>query len=89
MRGALAGRVAVGMPPSIARTLAVPLIHAFREHMPEASLSITEALSTGMRESLASGRLDIAVLYNPGTSSDIEVTPLVDKALEFAVKAGA
>lgn len=86
VRGALAGRVALGLPPSIAKVLAVPLVHAFRERMPEASLSISEGLSTAMRESLASGRLDVAVLYNPGTSSDIEVMPLAAESL-FLVQA--
>lgn len=86
VRGALAGRVAVGMPPSIARTLAVPLIHAFREAMPQATLSITEALSTPMLESLASGRLDITILYNATPSPDIELTPLFEEDL-FLVQA--
>jgi LysR family nitrogen assimilation transcriptional regulator len=86
VRGALAGRVVVGLPPSIARTLAVPLIHAFREAMPEASLSITEALSTSMLESLASGRLDIALLYNATPAPEIELTPLFEEDL-FLVQA--
>ena len=86
VRGALAGRVVVGLPPSIARTLAVPLIHAFREAMPQASLSITEALSAPMLESLASGRLDIALLYNATPSPEIELTPLFEEDL-FLVQA--
>ncbi len=81
VRGALAGRVAVGLPPTIARLLAVPLIHAFREAMPEATLSISEALSTAMQESLASGRLDIALLYNASPSPDTELTPLLEEDL--------
>ncbi len=81
VRGALAGRVAVGLPPSMARLLAVPLIHAFRKAMPEATLSISEALSSPMQESLASGRLDIALLYNASPSSDLELTPLLEEDL--------
>ena len=44
----------------------------------------------GMQESLASGRLDIALLYNASASAEIEVTPLLEEAL-FLVqrKAGA
>ncbi|MDH4377054.1 MAG: LysR substrate-binding domain-containing protein [Ramlibacter sp.] len=86
VRGALAGRVVVGLPPSIARALAVALIHAFREAMPQAALSITEALSTPMLESLASGRLDIAILYNATPSPEIELTHLFDEDL-FLVQA--
>jgi LysR family nitrogen assimilation transcriptional regulator len=81
VRGALAGRVAVGLPPSIARLMAVPLIHAFRREMPEATLSITEALSSAMHESLVSGRLDIALLYNAVPSPDVELAPLLEEDL--------
>lgn len=83
VRGALAGRVAVGLPPSVARVLTVPLIREFRRRMPEASLSITEGLSTAMHESLASGRLDIALLYNAAGSPDVEVTPLLEEELHL------
>jgi LysR family nitrogen assimilation transcriptional regulator len=86
VRGALAGRVAVGLPPTIARMMAVPLIHAFRRSMPQASLSLTEGLSTGMVESLSSGRLDIALLYNAAPSPEIELTPLFQEEL-FLVQA--
>lgn len=81
VRGALAGRVVVGLPPTIARLMAVPLIHAFRREMPEARLSITESLSSAMHESLLSGRLDIALLYNPNHSPEIELTPLLEEDL--------
>ena len=81
IRGALAGRVAVGLPPSVAKVLAVPLIREVRRRMPDASLSISESLSLGMQESLASGRLDIALLYNAERSPEIEVTPLLEEAL--------
>ncbi len=79
VRGALAGRVAVGLPPSVAKVLAVPLIREFRQRMPDATLSISESLSVGMQESLASGRLDIALLYNAAPSPDIELTPLLEE----------
>lgn len=81
VRGALAGRVAIGLPPSLARVLAVPLTRAFREQLPEASLSITEGLSTAMQEWLVTGRLDIAVLYNAQPAPEIEIAPLQDEEL--------
>jgi LysR family transcriptional regulator, nitrogen assimilation regulatory protein len=81
VRGALAGRVAIGFPPSVAKALAVPLIREFRRRMPEATLSISEGLSVAMHESLATGRLDIALLYNASPSPDIELTPLLEEPL--------
>ncbi len=81
IRGALAGRVAIGLPPSLSKVLAVPLIREFRRRMPQATLSISEGLSLSMNESLASGRLDIALLYNATSSAEVEVIPLLEEAL--------
>ena len=81
VRGALAGRVAIGLPPSLARVLTVPLTRAFRQQMPDAQLSISEGLSAAMQEWLVNGRLDIAVLYNAQPAAGIEVTPLLEEDL--------
>lgn len=81
VRGALAGRVAVGLPTSLARVLTVPLTRAFRQQMPDATISISEGLSVAMQESLVNGRLDIAVLYNAQPSAEIEITPLLEEDL--------
>ena len=77
----LTGEVAIGLPPSVAKAMAVPLIREFRQRMPDATLSISEGLSYSMRESLATGRLDIALLYNAGPSPDVELTPLLEEPL--------
>ncbi|APR03915.1 LysR substrate-binding domain-containing protein [Thauera chlorobenzoica] len=81
VRGALSGRVAVGMPPSLSKRVAVPVTRAFRSRMPDAALSIIEGLSVTMQESLVSGRLDIALVYNATPSPDIDLVPLLDEAL--------
>lgn len=76
LRGALAGRVAIGLPTSLARALTVPLTRVFRQKMPDATISISEGLSAAMIESLVNGRLDIAVVYNAAPGADIEITAL-------------
>ncbi|WP_394790412.1 LysR substrate-binding domain-containing protein [Rhodoferax sp.] len=81
VRGGLAGRVAIGLPSSLARVLTVPLTRAFRLQMPDAALSIREGLSVELQQSLVAGRLDIAVLYNAQSSNDIEITPLMTEEL--------
>ena len=81
VRSGLAGRVALGLPPSVARVLTVPLTRAFRQRLPEAQLSISEGLSTAMQENLHNGRLDIAVLYNPSPMPGIEHQALVEEEL--------
>jgi LysR family transcriptional regulator, nitrogen assimilation regulatory protein len=81
VRGALAGRVAIGMPPSIAKVLTVPLSRDFRARLPHAALSISEGLSFAMQESLINGRLDIALLYGAVAVPGLEITPLLEEDL--------
>jgi LysR family transcriptional regulator, nitrogen assimilation regulatory protein len=81
VRGTLAGRVALGLPPSLTKVLTVPLIHELRAYMPEASLSISEGLSLNMQEALANGRLDIALIFNPILSADVNTFPLLEEEL--------
>lgn len=81
MRGGVSGRVAIGLPPSVARVMTVPLTRAFRDALPEARLSISEGLSGALLEGLTSGRLDIVVLYNAQPSREIDITPLLDEQL--------
>ncbi len=71
----LVGRVAIGMPPSISRSLTVPLTRAFRHAMPEAGMTLTEGLSQAMQESVANGALDLALVFNPTPSPGLELTP--------------
>jgi LysR family nitrogen assimilation transcriptional regulator len=81
LRGGLSGRVAVGMPSSVARVLTVPLTRAVRESLPEARLSISEGLSTSLQQALISGRLDLVVLYNAQPSRELDLTPLLEEDL--------
>ena len=81
LRGGLAGRVALGLQPSAARALAVPLVHAFRAELPQARLAISEGLSASMQDQLASGRLDVAVLYNAPPSRGLEIVPIASEEL--------
>ncbi len=81
VRGSLAGRVAVGLPPTLSRILAVPITREFKRLMPEATLSISEGLSKKMLESLPTGQIDIALLYNAFPSPDIELRPVLQEEL--------
>jgi len=88
VRGSLAGSVAVGLPPTLGRILAVPLTRAFKAAMPDASLSILDGLSKTMQESLLTGQLDIALVYNALPTPGIELRPLLQDEL-LLVQGGA
>ena len=88
VRGALAGRVSIGLPPSLSRLITVPLSRAFKQQLPQAHLTLTEGFSVLMYEGLRVGNLDIAVLYNAEHSPEVEMTALHTEELVLISKTG-
>jgi LysR family nitrogen assimilation transcriptional regulator len=80
-RGEPAGRIVVGLPPSIGRMLTLPLVESFRRTFPKAHLAIVEGLSTHLAEWIATGRVDLGLLHNPEPQSALETTPVLDEPL--------
>jgi LysR family nitrogen assimilation transcriptional regulator len=75
------GHVALGMPPSLGRCVTVPLVHAFKLQLPNASLATVEALSTYVIEWLNVGRVDCALVYNSLPSPTVDLEPLWEDQL--------
>lgn len=75
------GRVTVGMPPRVALVLGAPLIRAFRERLPRAVISVSEALSIQLHEQLVAGRLDMALLFDPPSHPLLSYLPLWQESL--------
>jgi LysR family nitrogen assimilation transcriptional regulator len=80
-RGALAGKVSIGLPPSLSKLVTVPLVKEFKQHLPQAQLTLTEGFSLLMHEGLRVGNLDMCVLYNPDQSSDLDMSTLHEDEL--------
>ncbi len=76
-QGATVGKVVVGLPPTVARHLAVPLVREFRHDYPRAALSIVDGLSSNIQEWLSVGRVDVGLVYNPTASPAIEIRLLL------------
>lgn len=72
MRGIRHESISVGLPPTLARFLTLPLVTTFNSQMQGATISVTEGLSNQIQELLIRGRLDIALLYHNHASPDIE-----------------
>jgi LysR family nitrogen assimilation transcriptional regulator len=66
------GRIVVGLPPSLARRLTLPLIDRFSREMPKAGLAVVEGFSVNMAEWLTSGRMDLALVYTPEPQPQVE-----------------
>ena len=81
LRPGMSGQLAIGMPSSLVRIVGVPLLAAFRNRLPGVCLSISDGLSISLHEWLLGGRLDIALLYKPLPSSDINSISVMEEDL--------
>ncbi|WP_236078618.1 LysR substrate-binding domain-containing protein [Paraburkholderia domus] len=77
------------LPPSVSLTLTAPLVRAFRERFPKATLCVLEGLSTYVLEWLTIGRADCAVVYTVPTSSGVELAPVLNEQLYLVSGRGA
>jgi len=75
------GRITIGLPPTVGRQLSLPLVEAFRRELPRARLAIVEGLSLHIVEWIATGRVDLGLMYNPEPYPALEITPLVKESL--------
>ena len=75
------GHFALGLPPSLGRSITVPLVKAFSQFLPHVRLATVEGLSAYMIEWLNLGRVDCALVYNAAASPAIDLAPLLDDQL--------
>lgn len=75
------GRIVVGLPPSLARRLTLPLIDTFSREMPKAKLAVSEGFSVNIAEWLTTGRMDLGLVYTPEPHPHIEVLPIAQEPL--------
>jgi len=69
------------LPPSLGRSVTVPLVKAFGQLLPNAQLATVEGLSAYILEWLNVGRVDCALVYNAAASPTVDLQPLLDEQL--------
>jgi len=79
--GPVQGTLVLGLPPSLARTVVVPLIDAFRQRLPEVTLRTVDGLSANLVELVGIGKVDCAVVYNQPPNDATELRLLADEDL--------
>jgi len=77
----LRGHVSIGMPPTASDILSEPLVAAFHEAHPEATLRIVSAYTGYLLDWLHRGELDAAILYDPKSSRTLRIQPLLEETL--------
>jgi len=83
------GRIVVGLPPTMGRMLALPLVEGFKRELPKARLAIVEGLSTHLAEWVSTGRVDIGLLHNPESQTSLEILPVLHEPLVLVSPAGS
>ncbi len=77
----LRGHVSIGMPPTASDILSEPLVSAFRETHPEATLRIVSAYTGYLLDWIHRGEIDAAILYDPKSARTLRIQPLLEERL--------
>ena len=85
----LRGHVAIGMPPTVADILSEPLVSAFRDNHPDATLRIVSAYSGYLLDWMQRGEIDASVLYDPKSARTLRIQPLLEEVLFLIGPPGA
>jgi LysR family nitrogen assimilation transcriptional regulator len=75
------GHFTLGLPPSLGRSMTVPLVKAFGQSLPNVGLATVEGLSVYVLEWLSVGRVDCALVYNAPSSPNLDLQHLLDEQL--------
>lgn len=86
--GKLAGHITIGLPPTVAKLIAIDLVRAFKQRLPLAHLTIEEGLTVHIEENLGLGRMDIGLLNNPTFSPNIDTKLIIEEELYLIAKKG-
>jgi len=81
------GTVALGIPQSASGALAFPLLTAVRSAYPDIVFQLTEELTGNLTEQLASGRLNLAILFDDGQLGKFNTKPLVEEQMMYITRA--
>ena len=84
----LSGHVSVGLAPTTASVLGVPLIQAMQERYPDVRLHMVESLSGHLGSMLHARQLDLAVLFKTDAPQRLSIVPMLDEKL-FIIAATA
>lgn len=77
----LSGAVSVGLSPTNASVLGLPLMRAMRERYPDVRLHMVSALSGHLSSLLNARQLDLAILFDTQAARRWSVTPLLEERL--------
>lgn len=84
----LAGRLRLGMIPTIGPYLTPALLPSVKHHLPRVELALTESMTQILERHLAEGDIDAAILATPLTDARLTSIPLYDEPFWIALPHG-
>ncbi len=84
----LSGNVSVGMAPTTAAIMGVPLVKCIHKLYPNVQFHLVEALSGHLKAMLNTRQLDLAILFNEDSRDNRTITPLLDEHLYLIAAQG-
>jgi DNA-binding transcriptional LysR family regulator len=73
----LTGQISVGLPPTVADIISVPLVAAFGKAHPKVVLRLVSAYTGYLLDWLHRGEIDLAILYDPRAARSLRSRPLL------------
>jgi len=87
--GALSGRVTIGLGPTTACKLGLPLLMHLQAALPGVMLNVVEGGSGQLEAMARAAQLDLAILFTPAAASEMVVQPLLEEELFVVVSAAS
>jgi LysR family transcriptional regulator, regulatory protein for tcuABC len=81
------GRVTLGLAPSTAGVVGLPLLTHLAEARPGILLNVVAALPGHLEDMARAGQLDVAILFSHGAASEMNNEPLLDEDIVVVVPA--
>lgn len=81
--GPVRGAVTLAVTPNVGMSWAASCVQTFRQTHPKVQLHVVVSLSGAMGEAIASGRLDLGLLYSPVPRLNLVSTPLWEEEVYF------
>ncbi len=74
-------KLTIGLPTLTSTLLIAPLVEAAHKQLPRVTLRVREAMGSSLRNMLADGQLDLAVLYKVPGEGFTDAVPLFEESL--------
>lgn len=79
------GDVHIALPPTTAQVIAPLIVREMRDKFPRVRLYIHEGFSGFIHDWMVDGKVDLAVLYNPEPSAELQISPFLREPLYLVV----